>query len=155
VSYPVTYADVEARWRPLEIDERAVATVLIGDLCSELDLKRPSLAGIYDDAVDPELTTLREAIVRTIAYAVKRAMRNPDTLRNTNIGADGAIGVGYDNDFEALAATSASLTKSDLASIDRAVAAATGVPYSAVRSIKLQAHPERIPPGDMSILPTA
>lgn len=155
MAYPVTTSDVEARWRPLSADEQAVAAVLIDDLCSDLDLLRPSLAATYDEAVDPELTVLRKTIVRTVALAVKRAMRNPDTLSSTNIGADGGIAVGYDNKIEDLKATSAHLSNADLAMVDRAVAAAGGQAYSSVRSVKLQAHSERIPPGDVSILPTA
>jgi hypothetical protein len=155
VSYPVTYADVEARWRPLSDAERAVATVLIGDLCSDLDLLRPSLAGVYGEAVDPDLSILRDAIVRTIAKAVKRAMRNPDTLRSTNIAADGGIAVGYDNDIEDLKATDAHLSSADLNSIDRAVAAVTGAAYSSVRSVQLVANAHLRPPGDITILPTA
>jgi hypothetical protein len=154
VTYPVAPADVAARWRALDDDETAVAAVLIDDLCSDLDLLRPSLAATYADATDPELTVLRKTIVRTIAEATKRALRNPDTLSSTNLSADGGIAVGYDNRIEDLKSTGAFLTNDDLGMIDRAVAAVTGDVYSSVNSVQLVANPYYCPPGDLTILPT-
>lgn len=154
MTYPVTPDDVVARWRALDDDETAVAAVLIDDLCSDLDLLRPSLSVISLAATDPELTVLTKTIVRVVAQAVKRAMRNPDTLSSTNISADGGIAVGYDNRIEDLKSTSAYLSNEDLGLIDRAVAAVTGDVYSSVRSVKLVANPQYCPPGDMTILPT-
>jgi hypothetical protein len=154
VSYPVTPADVVARWRALSDDETAVAAVLIDDLCSDLDLLRPSLAAVFADATDPELTVLSKTVVRVVALAVKRAMRNPDTLSSTNISADGGIAVGYDNRIEDLKSTSAYLSNEDLALIDRAIAVVTGDVYSSVRSVKLLANSQYYPPGDLTILPT-
>jgi hypothetical protein len=81
-------------------------------------------------------------------------MRNADTLRSTNIGADGSIGVGYDNSWAALAATSCALTLDDLRTIDRATIAGGGTVVSGVVSRKLLAHSETYPPADLTILPT-
>lgn len=154
MSYPVSASDVAARWRPLSAAEIALANTLLEDLTNDLDIFRPTLAQTLADMVDPAQTLLERAIVKTLANAVKRAMRNPDTLRSTNIGADGSIGVGYDNLWAALAATAAMLTADDLRTIDRATIAGGGIVVSGLVSRKMLAHSERYPPGDLTILPT-
>lgn len=154
MTYPVVPADVEARWRPLSAEETVVATTFIDDLLQDLDLLRPSLAAFYATLVDPALTVMNKAIKRTIALRVKAALRNPDTLNNTSIDAQGGVAVGYDNQILDLKATEAVLSDGDLAMIDRAVAAAGGTAYTHWRSVQLAAHSELCPPGDMSILPT-
>ena len=153
--YNVSPADVEARWRPLSDDETDIAQTLLDDFSNDLDLARPTLSNFLIGLAEPMHTALERAIVRTLALATKRALRNPDTLSNTTIDPAGGIGVGYDNRAESLANTSASLTRADFAAIDSAVLAVTSdvVPYAG--SVKLQAYPECYQPPDMTILPTA
>ena len=153
--YPVSASDVAARWRPLSVAETALAETLLEDLTNDLDIFRPTLSVTLAGMEEPGHTRLERAIVKTLANAVKRAMRNPDTLRSTNIGADGGIGVGYDNGWAALAATSAMLTADDLRTIDKATVAGGGTVVSGVVSRKLLAHSERYRTSDLTILPTA
>jgi hypothetical protein len=154
VSYPVSASDVAARWRPLSAAEIALADTLLEDLTNDLDVFRPTLADTLTAMADPDKTRLERAIVKTLANAVKRAMRNPDTLRSTNIGADGGIGVGYDNGWAALAATAAALTADDLRTIDRATIAGGGTVVSGVVSRQLLAHSERYASDSLAFLPT-
>jgi hypothetical protein len=155
MSYPVSASDVASRWRPLSAAEIALADILLEDLTNDLDIFRPRLAATLADMEEPGRTRLERAIVKTLANAVKRAMRNPDTLRSTNIGADGGIGVGYDNGWAALAATAAALTADDLRTIDQATVAGGGTVVSGVVSRKLLANSERYLESDITILPTA
>lgn len=156
----VSTADVEARWRPLSDAESVVAATLIDDLVNDLGLLRPALADTLGDlaagttAEQTKGVALERVIVAVFANAIKRALRNPDTLRSTNIGADGGIGVGYDNSADALDATRASLTRADLADIDKATAAADGIITVGVGSVRLQAYPERYVAPNLSALPT-
>lgn len=159
MAFTVTTADVAARWRVLSTEESAVAGVLLGDLKNDLELRRPVLLPLLDDLASGDAAAqarglmLQRTITAVLANAVKRALRNPDTLRNTTIGADGAIGVGYENSWEALAATGAALTRQDMADIDKATQAVGGEIVTGSSSVKLQAYPERYAPPNMNVLP--
>lgn len=80
--------------------------------------------------------------MNTIALRVKWLLRNPDLYRNVSIGADGAIGIGYENDSRD--EVSPRLTADDLADIDAAVNAAGGDVTARVGSVRLRAHPPRV-----------
>lgn len=154
-----TTSDVEARWRVLSTAEATVAGVLLDDLKNDLALRRPTLLPLLDDlsggdaSAQSQALALQRTITAVLANAVKRALRNPDTLRNTTIGADGAIGVGYDNGSEALANTRARLGRADLADIDKATQAVGGEIVVGASSVRLQAYPERYAPPNMNVLP--
>jgi len=157
--YGVTVADVENRWRPLQPAEASVASYIIGDLLNDLALHRPALAILVNGleaSINPEdhaqAEALKRVITKVLAYAVKRILRNPEAMRNMNIGADGSIGIGYDNDLEALQGVE--LTRDEFADIDAAAGAVGDDLASRTSSIKMQAYPERYAPPDMSILPT-
>ena len=161
MSYNVSTADVEARWRALSDDEAQVAATFLDDLVTDLDLQRPALAtflaSLTGSAVPADVTKglrLERVIVRTLALAVKRALRNPDTLSSTNIQPAGGIAVGYDNSTDALDATAPTLTAADLRAIDKATVAVGGTAPSSVRSVKMQAYPERYATADLTVLPT-
>lgn len=157
--FTVTTADVAARWRVLSIEENAVAGVLLDDLKNDLTLRRPALLPLLDNlsggdaAAQTKASMLQRTITAVLANAIKRALRNPDTLRNTTIGADGAIGVGYENSWDALAATGAALTRQDMADIDKATQAVGGEIVTGSSSVRLQAYPERFAPPNMNVLP--
>lgn len=157
--FDASTSDVEARWRVLSIEESAVAGVLLDDLKNDLGLRRPALLPLLDDlsggdaAAQAKGTMLQRTITAVLANAIKRALRNPDTLRNTTIGADGSIGVGYENTWDALAATGAALTRQDLADIDKATQAVGGEIVTGSSSVRLQAYPERYAPPNMNVLP--
>lgn len=158
--FTATVADVEARWRALSAPETSVASTMLGDLKNDLALLRPALLRFLDDLAAGDAdeiakgVALQRTITRVLANAVKRGLRNPDTLRSTNIGADGAIGVGYDNGTESLANTGATLTRGDLSDIDKATEAVGGEVVTGIISVRLQAYPERYAAPDMSVLPT-
>lgn len=160
MAFTVTTADVVARWRVLSTEESAVSDVLLGDLKTDLELRRPALLPLLDDlsggdaAAQAKAGLLQRIITAVLANAVKRALRNPDTLRSTNIGADGAIGVGYDNGTESLSNTRATLDRKDLADIDKATEAVGGQVVTGASSVRLQAYPERYAPRDITVLPT-
>lgn len=158
MTFIVTIADIESRWRALSPVEAEVATVLIEDLLNQLSLIRPdSIVFIneLESSTTPEssvtATALRRVITGVIANAVRRVLRNPDSLRSVSIGADGSIGVGYDNDPLALA--KAELTANDLREIDSAIASAGGASIQRVRSVELRATYPKRPLGDITRLP--
>lgn len=155
--------DVAARWRALSDDESDVAQVLIDDLSDELDVHRPSLSAFLtslldssDDAQVAKGTMLQRIVTKTIANAVKRALRNPDTLSSTNISADGGIAVGYDNAMAELEANAACLTSDDYAAIDVATSSAGGTAPGPIRSLQLgKSRPYGPRIVNMNCLPTA
>lgn len=90
MTYNVTTADIEARWRPLTAAEDAVATVLLVDAALKLDTARPTLAAAVAATTVPE-----RLVVIVLCDMVIRVISNPDLNRTINIGADGAIGITY------------------------------------------------------------
>ena len=157
--FNVTTADVEARWRALSVEEEAVATVFITDLEDDLALRRPTLRVLLDSLATSPIPAdqssgllLGRVVTKVIALAIKRLLRNPDLLRNVSIGADGSIGIGYENDSRD--EIHATLSASDLADIDGAVAAVSGELTARVGSVRLQAYPERARARSIYTLPT-
>jgi hypothetical protein len=94
VSYNVTTADIEARWRPLTDAEDAVAVVLLEDAARKLDLARPTLAAAVA-STDPTKHVDERLVTMLLCDMVIRVISNPDLNRNINIGADGSIGITY------------------------------------------------------------
>lgn len=118
MAYSVSSADVAARWRPLSLDETALATTLIGDAVLLLDTARPSLAAAVTAAHVPE-----RLVTICVAEAVIRVLQNPDLLSNQSVSADGGVSQG----FQFAAKTPAPrmrLSLLDLGPIDTAMAAA-------------------------------
>lgn len=160
MSYDISPSDVEERWRTLSAPETAVAQTLIDDLANDLDVHRPTLEQTLadlladaDDAVAARGVMLKRVIVKTIANAVKRALRNPDVLHSATIGADGSIGVGYDNLPADNLASAAQLTPLDYRAIDLAVLSTEGQIPSSVNSVRLVRSHHRH--HDINCLPTA
>jgi hypothetical protein len=82
---PATPADVEARWRPLTAPETTVATTLLEDAWRMLSRDYKAAAGTsLDDAMaaDPDLSP---EVVRILANAVMRVLKNPDGLTQEQI----------------------------------------------------------------------
>lgn len=157
--FNVTTADVEARWRALSVEEESVASVFITDLEDDLALRRPTLRVLLDSLATSPIpadqgtgAVLGRVVTKVIALAIKRLLRNPDLLRNVSIGADGSIGIGYENDSRD--EIHATLSAADLADIDGAVAAVSGELTARVGSVRLQAYPERVRVRSIYTLPT-
>jgi hypothetical protein len=90
VSYGVSTADIESRWRPLSDAEAEVASTLIDDATVLVDTYRPSLAAaVVAGSVAPRI------VVMTIVEAVIRVLSNPDILSNQSITADGGVSIGW------------------------------------------------------------
>ena len=156
MAFDVSTADIETRWRPLSEDESDVAFARLDDAALYLRTVRPGLdAYVNGLAPGPARTDLEQAIRIALAEAVRRFLRNPDLLRSTTIGADGAVGVGYDNTLEALQAAGIYVSAGDLALVDAAVAAASGSPArSKVGSVRLRSSsPWSQPRPEQSQLP--
>jgi hypothetical protein len=153
MSYNVSPDDVAARWRALSDDESDVATVLLADVTDDLDVHRPTLHAFLatlladaDSTIVAKGELLQRIIVKTLAGAVRRVLRNPDVLTSTNISGDGGIGVGYDNHPDRVAAASASLLPGDYVDIDLATLAAGGTAPTQAGSVKLR-NPHPFPLG--------
>ena len=74
---PATSADVVARWRPLSTEETSVATTLLND--AWVMLKRHATRRSVD--IEDDITTdtdLRSEVVRILATAVLRVLKNPE-----------------------------------------------------------------------------
>lgn len=156
MAFDVSTADIETRWRPLTDAESDVAFWRLDDAALALRLARPTLDAYVNGLADGAgRTDLEQAIKIALAEAVRRFLRNPDALRSETIGADGSVGIGFDNSAEALAASGIYIDGADLARIDAAVAAAAGsTPPAAVRSIRLtSSSPWSQPPPSSLPLP--
>lgn len=70
---PVTVGDVESRWRPLSIEESAVADTRIADAWNLLVLELPGL-----DANLTAGTVLASTVKMVVADMVIRHLKNPD-----------------------------------------------------------------------------
>lgn len=82
---PATPADVAARWRPLTDAESTVADTLLEDAWRMLGRDYKAAAGTsLDDAMtaDPDLSP---EVVRILANAVMRVLKNPDGLSQEQI----------------------------------------------------------------------
>jgi hypothetical protein len=94
MTYNVSTADIEARWRPLTPAEDDVAAILLEDAAMKVDLARPTLAAAVA-STDPATHVNERLVVILLCDMVIRVVSNPDLNRSINIGADGAIGISY------------------------------------------------------------
>lgn len=81
---PATTADIESRWRPLSAQEDINAQTFLDDAWVMLK-RRMTLLGVdiealiaTDDALPEDERTLSADVVRVLATAVLRVMKNPD-----------------------------------------------------------------------------
>lgn len=81
MSYAVTRADIEARWRPLDVEEQIPADTLIADAEDILDNQLPTLAASFGDG-----GRLDRLVTMTICNMVIRVLRNPDAMRQQSVG---------------------------------------------------------------------
>lgn len=153
--FAVSIADIESRWRDLSSDDSDIATVRLADAERKVRLERPGLLTFYNALVaDVPPITVKADLLATVreacANAVIRYLRNPDVTLRQDINSDGSIGIGYDTRSDGGIYISAA----DLADIDAAVGAASGVTREKVRSQRLvTTYPYRTT-GDVTILPT-
>ncbi len=110
--YAVTPADVAARWRPLDIDEAAVATVLLLDAEALLNRKRPTLQADVAALRVPE-----RLVVIVLADMVQRVLRNPDVQSSVQLGADGSVGQSFPTAVVNVARPRLEVTDADLATL--------------------------------------
>jgi len=131
MTYNISPADVEARWRPLSDAETDLASTLIDDAIVLVDVYRPSLADAVASGIIPE-----RLVVMCVAEAVKRVLVNPDILSNQSISADGGVSIGWQ--FQPKESKpQMNLSLLDFANIDQAMTGAglgTGVVGSMVMS---------------------
>jgi hypothetical protein len=78
---PATTADLAARWRPLTTAETTVGTTLLGDAYGMLVRRVPNL----DARVTANADGFAAVVVRVLATAVLRVMKNPDGKRSESI----------------------------------------------------------------------
>jgi hypothetical protein len=130
VTFPVTTADIVARWRPLDDDETPVGAQRIDDALMKLRLLRPLLEAAYDalpvgtsDQVAKKADLL-EAIKVAVTEAVIRFLRNPDMNVEQSIGADGSVLVRFDTS----AGSGIYIDQEDLREIDAALSVAIDKP---------------------------
>jgi hypothetical protein len=90
VTYAVSTADIEQRWRPLSDAESEIAVTLIDDAIILVDINRSSLAAAVASGAVPE-----RIVVMTVAEAVIRVLANPDLLAQQSITADGGVSLGW------------------------------------------------------------
>jgi hypothetical protein len=158
MAFDISTTDIESRWRSLSADESDVAFARLEDAALKLRLARPTLDTYVNGLPPGALRTDLEAAIRiALAEAVIRYLRNPDLLRSQTVGADGAVGMGFETDGDRLEASSGVfIAESDLAVIDAAVATAGGETVPRVRSrVLTTSFPYRTAiTGDVTILPT-
>lgn len=130
MTFPVTTADIVARWRPLDDDETPVGAQRIDDALMKLRLLRPLLEAAYDalpvgtsDQVAKKADLL-EAIKVAVTEAVIRFLRNPDMNVEQSIGADGSVLVRFDTS----AGSGIYIDQEDLREIDAALSVAIDKP---------------------------
>jgi len=120
MAYSVTTSDIVARWRPLSVDETAVATVLLADAVVKLDVMRPTLAAAVASTV-PSTHVDERFVTAALCDMVIRVLANPDANRSFTLGSDGAISLSYGVDDPR---ARIEVTAGDLTYIDRALIAA-------------------------------
>lgn len=133
MAFDVSTTDIELRWRALTTDETDVAFARLDDAALLLRTARPALDAFVNGlpAGQPRLD-LEQAIRIALAEAVIRYLRNPDLLRSQTIGADGAVGIGFETGTDA--PSGVYISTHDLAVIDAAVAGAEGESVPRIRS---------------------
>lgn len=77
---PATTDDLEARWRPLSAQEATVGGTLLDDAWGMLQRRVDGIADLLADDAD-----LEAEVVRILATAVLRVMKNPDGKRQESI----------------------------------------------------------------------
>lgn len=87
MSNPAITADVEARWRPLTTPETTVANTRLDDAWVLLRSRVPDLAARLDADTDGDLTA---TVVRVLADAVIRLLRNPNARTQQSTAVDDA-----------------------------------------------------------------
>jgi hypothetical protein len=84
MSNPATPADVVARWRPLSAQETTNAQTFLDDAWRMLKRKTKDMSPSLDTQIGTD-ADLRAEVVRVLATAVLRVMRNPDGKREESI----------------------------------------------------------------------
>lgn len=74
---PATTADLVARWRPLSTQEDTNGTTFLGDAWGMLR-RHFTLQGVDIDAEMVASVDLKNDVIRVLATAVLRVMKNPD-----------------------------------------------------------------------------
>ena len=82
---PATTADLVARWRPLSTLETTVGETLLGDAYIELKRIFVTREADLDALVTADADDFEAAVVRVLATAVLRVMKNPDGKRSEKI----------------------------------------------------------------------
>jgi hypothetical protein len=77
---PATTADLESRWRPLVGQEVTNGQTFLDDAWGMLKRRIPTIETLIADDVD-----LEAEVVRVLATAVLRVMKNPDGKRSESI----------------------------------------------------------------------
>lgn len=113
MAYSVTPADVEARWRPLDVAESDVCATLLDSATVQLDAVRPRVAAAVAAGTVPV-----SLVVDALCEAVIRVLRNPDAVRNVTMSAEGGVGVFHGISDQA---PRLRLTAGDLAALDAAL----------------------------------
>lgn len=81
---PATTADVVARWRPLSAQETINATTFLDDAWGMLKRRMTRLGVDIETAIAADADLAAE-VVRILATAVLRVMKNPDGKRSESI----------------------------------------------------------------------
>lgn len=132
--YPVTPADVAARWRPLDAAETDVATILLGDAEVLLDAKRPGLAEATAlPATDPAHVPMRLVVI-VLADMVQRVLRNPDVQTSMSLSSDGSVAQSFPGAVANAARPRLEVTAYDLAQLEPAPVP-TGQPSTRIYSV--------------------
>lgn len=118
MTYNISTADIEARWRALTDAEADVATTLIGDATALLDTYRSGLSAAVTAG-----TVSERIVVMAISEAVIRVLANPDIWSNQSVSADGGISLGWQF-ARTTPVPRMRLSDIDLSAIDRALSAA-------------------------------
>ena len=79
---PATTADLEARWRPLSAQEATNGTTFLADAWRML---RRRITTLEDDIAADATGDLEAVVVRVMATAVLRVMKNPEGKRQESI----------------------------------------------------------------------
>ena len=80
MSSPATTADLAARWRPLEADEGTVGATLLADAWRML---KRAVVNVEADVADD--TDYSDEVVRVLASAVLRVLKNPEGKRQESV----------------------------------------------------------------------
>ncbi len=79
---PARTSDLEARWRPLSTQETTNGETFLEDAWRML---RRRITTLEDDIADDETGDLEAEVIRVLATAVLRVMKNPDGKRQETI----------------------------------------------------------------------